>query len=259
MLATPNMEELVQGTTPEILEAMLLDKHSPPYEEEFREEREVRKQQFLEGLVRAVSYIPLRTEVSNRRKALLAMVREYFSLMLRDKYPELSTDILALEREVEVNIDRYNGVEGDKKAKFVFPVFLSATLEDTIWKRQFRSEGKDRYSTYELKVSTPVPQPTLEVREKAKETVAYCHDLYSDALKITCLGDLLMSDPEFPNPTKAGLLVLWRPRPEDMYVEMREIDRDPVLTLNWEDKLYLVTTWNVEEELPYERFLIENG
>ena len=65
-------------------------------------------------------------------------------------------------------------------------------------------------------------------------------------------------DVKLSNPTLAPLHILWRPEPSQIksYITFPP-DPDPALLLEFSKDLYLITTWNVEKELPFEHFLME--
>ncbi len=214
--------------------------------------REAEKSVLLSGLERAVAYIPLSSEVDDNKRAISGFVREYFSLCLNEKYPRILTELQRLTRKVSVAAKQnYHEIRADVDV----PVLVHAIFDrQNQWEKEY--DVRDAKEGYMAKVtlSSKMPRPTIAVREKAKDVIAYCYDLESKAMAVPVLGDLLLAR-DMPRPSKADLLVMWKPK--ELSIDVNVIDKDPILALTWQERLYLVTTWDVKEELPYKHFLAE--
>jgi hypothetical protein len=243
---------LTDRTTTDILNSFL-EKTLLNETAEWKAEKDL----LLEGLERTIAYIPVSSEIEEKSKAITGFVREYFSMMIRDKYPQISNELLSLTRKVDVVGKRdYHEI----KSSIDIPVFVYAAFgRQDHWEQTYAI--KDEQYHAEVCLSSKAPLPTIAVREKAKEALAYCYDLESKALQVPVLGDLLIARREkadMPRPSKADLYVLWKPKPSELKVDIKRIiDRDPILTLAWENRIYLVTMWDAKEEEPFRHFLAE--
>jgi len=108
----------------------------------------------------------------------------------------------------------------------------------------------DSYKSYKIEIESKVPPLTKEVKEKARQAEADFFEIYSRALRRPVIGDLLMK-----NKAKLELREYWIPSPSELDIKMEIINKDPILIGHVYDKAYLITTWNVEGEEPFEHYL----
>ena len=247
----------------EILERLVL---TPP---EGAAAREKERERILHGLASAAAYTPLGIELSGVWRSITSLIEAYFSSMLAERYPQISGELLGLERAVTINAD-------GRQFRANIPVFAVVRygVED-YWEKSYTAKDENGRE-YNATISSKTPMPTAEVREKAKEAIAFCHELKSRALRVPVLGDYLIAyrgesyivrstgkeaerkmTAAVPRPQTASLKVLWKPNPSELSTKLRVIDRDPILALQWENHLYLVETWNIPEEEPFMHYLKE--
>ena len=96
-----------------------------------------------------------------------------------------------------------------------------------------------------------------EIRGQAQAARAYAYQVYTEALSTHPLSEIIYHTPDiFSRPDEARLLTLWQPKPSDLKIDVkvRQIDKDPILVLDW-GKPYLVTTWEEPDELPFDDIL----
>ncbi len=225
--------------------------------------REAEKIRLLNGLERVIAYIPTNTEYDRKGSAVVGFITEYVSLMFREKYPQVSGELLSLKRSsIDVNC-KADGYYDIIHGCIDIPVFVYARFgKDEQWEKKYTVKSGDGTKSAEITLSSKTPTPTLEVRKKAKEAIAYCHDLESKVLQIPVIGDVLLAQringKAVPHPADAELYVLWKPKPSELKTEIKQIiDPDPILTIAWQNRLYLVTTWQVAEEEPFMHYLKE--
>lgn len=242
---------LADSPTAEILKSFLEKALS---DEATATAREAEKSLLLSGLERTVAYIPLTSEVDAKSNAITGFVREYFSLTISEMYPQISTELQNLTRTVNVVGKRdYHEIKADIEV----PVFAHAVFgKQDNWEKAYQiADAENRY-TAQGTLSSKMPCPTIAIREKAKEAIAYCYDLESRAMTVPVLGDLLLARNNMPRPSKADLWVLWKPKEFKMNIT-KITDNDPILALAWENRMYLVATWDAKEEEPYKHYLAE--
>jgi hypothetical protein len=208
----------------------------------------------IESLRALRSYIPLPSEVKEKNTYVERIVREWFSQRVRKKYDELSPEIFNLKREIEVNAkyfkdDSEYSCSELEKVRLEIPMLVQAELnKDEGWKDKRNYPGKYRY---ELSLFSRIPKVPSNIREAARESIGFAYRTYGDALATDVLSEVINENPEYaPHPKDAKLLVLWKPKPSDIHIEVRRLDNDPALVLNW-NKPYLVSTWKEPDEEPF--------
>jgi len=172
---------------------------------------------------------------------------------MREKYQELSSEIFELEREVEITPNKFTDhrgreIEGDEKTfNLQIPMFAEAELgKQTRWKKEFTINDN-----YTVTLFSKMPHIPSEVRQARKEALTLAYKTYADALNNALLSEIIFENPEYaPNPTDSKLVVLWKPKPSEIYAEAERIDNDPALVLRY-GKPYLVATWKEPEEEPF--------
>jgi len=217
-----------------------------------------KKQEIIYALEDALKYFPMKGEIPQRDAAIKDLVTRYFILSMRENYQEISEEILSLERSINLDLSKITISKQGPNITDTIPVFARAILDkDTKWALQ--REHNDRgFTTYKYELSSRVPQIPEEMRAKGREALAYCHKVYADALQTDVLGNVLLANARnHANPAQAELMVLWKPRPNDIDVRVTEVrvDKDPILALKNPVGMYLVATWEEANEEPYMHFL----
>jgi len=229
--------------------AQVLQEHSIGEDSFPRDESEI-----VASLERSITlFLPSEEkEVANAR---INLVRDFFESSFAKKYQAISRDIVDLTRKVKLE---YSGQKGEIE----IPLFSFANFDGEPW--TYKPDlimGKDRYRN-DLTLESKIPPITKEVREKAKEAMAFFAETYARALRTPVLGDVLTRyRKEILSVLKEDplelLKVFWIPDTSKLEVKVRKIDTDPVLMAALYKNLYVVTTWNVEGEIPYQHYLIE--
>jgi hypothetical protein len=225
---------------------------------EFYERGEINDKDIIDSLKALQSYIPLESEVRRKRTTTWELIDEWFAYKVGSVYEELSSDIFKMETKVDIDLEKANikTEKGYKPHKSVIteckvPVFLNAKLDsNTKWEKEYSYE--DKYNKYTYAISSRMPQIPSSVRKDGAKALALAYSVYSEALETEVLGDIILQNPDYAtHPARAEQLVLWKARPEDLQIEVKkeELDKDPVLILNW-NRPYLVSTWIEPNEDP---------
>jgi len=208
----------------------------------------------IESLRGLRSYSPLPSEAKEKNACIERIVREWFSQRMRKKYDELSPEIFELQRDLEISKkhfkdrDDHTDYSGEKQ-NIKIPLLLQAELDkDEGWKGNYEYYSS---GTYKLTLFSRIPRIPFDVRKSGRETLALIYRTFSDALATEVLGDVITEHPDYaPHPHDAKLVVLWKPKPSDIHIEAKLIEKDPALVLKW-DKPYLISTWKEPDEEPF--------
>lgn len=197
----------------------------------------------------------LPSEVETKNNALRYATNAWFFQRMRERYEELSPEIFTLERELTYCPEEVLNEKGKRESyngqfQIKIPMLLSAEMgKDSGWKKEFST--RNNYDKLSFSIFSRMPPVPQDVRQAGKEAMAYVHEIFGEALTTEELGDVIVSNPEYvPNPSDSKLLVLWKPRPLEIQIETKIVDRDPALVLKCE-KPYLVKTWSIPEEEPF--------
>ena len=226
-------------------------------------EKGVQSEDIIESLGNLYGYIPLKSETGRKEIMIRKLIDEWFTYKVGSVYEELSSDVLTMKTEVEIDLNKAE-IVGDKPygnknitAKCEIPVFLRGVLDKhTRWEETYthREEKEHRSdSIYEFKISSKIPQVPFSIRKDGAKAIAFAYAIYSEAIETEVLGDIILQNPDYaPYPGEASAVVLWKARPEDLQIEVKkeELYKDPVLILNW-NKPYLVSTWIEPNEDPF--------
>jgi hypothetical protein len=201
-----------------------------------------------ENIEALASGFPLPVEIENIEKAIESLVADYICTGFNMKYDLISEDLFNLERNIK---HQYNG----KVIDLSIPLFASAEFgKETEWniKRKVKS---DSYHSDDITITASVPPITRDAKEKAKRAKADFLEIYSNALRKPCIGDILLKN---PLTTKSfNLSMYWIPNQEELSIKEVVKEKDPLLIAEVYDKNYLVAQWNVLGEKPFEHYLKE--
>ncbi|MEE9525035.1 MAG: hypothetical protein V3V78_00325 [Candidatus Woesearchaeota archaeon] len=206
------------------------------------------KEGLLKGLEEINRIVPLDSERNQWKEANTFFVKEYLSCLMREKYPMLDRSILDLERTVKV---KYKGGEQEE---ITIPTFAYADIYSEYWEWC----GPQNM----VVISAKLPIMPTDIRKKARGARADLFRVYTEALETPIVGDYLltreMDDAIFW--VTEDIHILWKPKMEDFEVSLRGIvkpDPDPALILDFDQKMYLIDTWDIEGEEPFEHYLRE--
>jgi hypothetical protein len=238
-------QELVEKSVPEFLKEYSVASNNVMYEES----------SLIKSLKGLRSYAPLPSEINEKNIYAENIVRQWFSQKMRSKYNELSPELLELKRRIEIEGIHLKDSDGRscssyKKFTVKMPLLLQAELDiDDGWSTEV--EERESYETYKVTLFSRIPKVPFEVRKSGREALVFAYRTFADALDTKVLGDIISENPSYaPHPDSAKLVVLWKPKPSEIFAEAEVIDKDPALILNW-DKPYLVSTWTEPEEEPF--------
>ncbi|UCG95163.1 MAG: hypothetical protein JSV92_03920 [archaeon] len=242
---------------------ILFEKPTPDILKNFRiKSLKYKDSSIVESLKDMMSYIPLPSEKKKKDKCVEYLVKGWFSQKMKERYSEISPGILELEREIEIDAEYFKDNRGrelsaDELIKLKIPMLLRAELDkDKGWKQDYDRRGD--YDNYKLSLFSRIPKVHPNIRRAGKEALALAYKTYGEALGTEMLGDIIMKNPQYaPHPKDTKLIVLWKPKPSEIHIEVERIDNDPALVLEY-DKLYLVSTWMEPDEEPFMHLMPKN-
>ena len=221
---------------------------------------DIRKKQkrILKTIDSIMGIIPMPSEIYAKQDAQQSLIEDYICSEFGEYYDLLSNDLFDLRRRVESISEDKASLEID------IPLFVSVPFgSESVWKHSYDKEEKDDYGarhTYDVELTAKSPPLTSEAKQKAKEARANFSEVYAKALKTNIIGDLLMADIErFQKGGGLNLSVYWIPKPSELDIKIEHTlkDPDPLLVGKIYSRNYLITTWNIRGEEPYEHYLEE--
>jgi len=246
------METIVIRPTAELLNQFMVNQTVELYED-----------RILQALSEVWAYEPRDNERCKANDAVKKLVDGWFELKLGEKYQPISPKIFELQREITIDLSRYttkyNHSQLHKNLTFQIPAFCVSENKHWSHTHKFEERGIMPYSGHEceIKISSERRPMPPEIRGQAQAARAYAYQVYTEALSTHPLSEIIYHTPDiFSRPDTARLLTLWQPKPSDLKIDVkvRQIDKDPILVLDW-GKPYLVTTWEEPDELPFDDIL----
>lgn len=208
-------------------------------------------QRNLQGTISEILIdIPLYYQDSDIKGTLDYLIEEYICSEFGAKYDRISEDLFNLKRTIPYET-------GKEKIKVRIPLFASVDFfrnEDWVFKDNY-IVNKSSYNSYDVNIEIKSKRPPIirEVREKARIARAEFLSIFSNALREQFIGDLLMRE----NKVNYNLKVYWIPKPSELKINVEVIDKDPILIAHICNRNYLISSWNVEGEEPYEHYIRE--
>ena len=199
---------------------------------------------------RLVSEVPLPSQEKDIEAALNSLVEDYICLEMGLRYDRVSPQLFELKRKIECKVRQYSSVEG---VDVVIPLFAEVDFGKSSWKLENACDfdGKE----YSVNIEAKVPPITRVAKEKAKQARADYMEICSRALREKLIGDILLKNPS--SIAKLDLRTYWIPSPSELEIEIKEVNKDPILVANVYSRHYLVTAWNVEGEESFEHYVRE--
>ena len=244
-LSVPNLHTF---PTREIVDALKIDK-ARLYEPE----------SILDSLEQLQRYIPLKSEIVRKQDEIRKLVDGWFTYKVGTAYEQLSPEIFKMERTIEVDPAKHEVVNPGENYRaregtlvsIKIPLFLQASIHDERWRYEFQHDDNYNSRRYQYRISADVPRVPKAIRDIGKRALATPYDVYSEAIETRVLSDLLLENPSLaPSPADSKLLILWKPRAEDLKIKAERIDKDPILVLKW-NRPYLVSLWTEPNEEPF--------
>jgi len=244
-LSVPNLHTFPSKEIIEALKIQRIDLYDP--------------ESILDSLEQLQRYIPLKSEVARKQNEVRKLVDDWFTYKVECAYQQLSPEIFKMERTVEIDptkheivnpSDDYYPKEGTT-TQVKIPFFLQASIHDARWQFAFDYNSQYNSRRYTYHISANIPKIPKGIRDEGKRALATPYEVYAEAMETRTLSDILLEDISLaPSPVNSQLLVLWKPRAEDLKVKVERIDRDPILLLKW-NRPYLVSTWTEPAEEPF--------
>lgn len=153
---------------------------------------------------------------------------------------------------------------GDEQERIQIPLFARAPLgSGSVNLLKLLKEKTEGYKTttkkYDFSVDVPTPPPSVKV--EIRKAIGKYYQIVSEVFSNEYLCDLKSVDVEM-SPPKFD--VTWIPTADSMNITMEEeiidrtpVYRDPALLMNVAGKTFLVDTWGIPDEEPFENFLRE--
>lgn len=202
-------------------------------------------------------------EEENRKNALYILANRFILSEFGLKYGEIDQGLFNLGRMIEYkkmigsdynrNLREING-----PFQIMMPLFAHADFiyNSSEKKWDFKSSIKTDSYNYDFTISSNIPPTTEEIRAKVNQAEANYLKVISKALETPTIRDIVHRNLE-ERLKELQFRTYWIPKPSDLDIDVKVIDRDPLLVANLYDKTFLVGTWDVEGEEPYEHYLKE--
>jgi len=205
----------------------------------------------LHSLIREKG-LALSFQRADMEKAVAHVIEDYICSEFELKYDRLSGELFDIRREITSNLKDNYGYTKD--VNITIPLFARANLGEETWKLEEARDKDNR--TYDIKVFSKVPPITREVKEKAKQAEIDYMNIISRALKQQLIGDFIFGDLDTLEGT-LNLKTCWVPKPSELKINIEERVKDPFLIGCLYGRTYLITTWDIEGEEPYEHYVRE--
>lgn len=223
--------------------------------------------------------------LQDRAKTLKGLVDEYFVASITQKFPLLSDELFQLKRHLtlvspgknwrvvrdDTEVGEYDAKqerkERTKVKKVQVPLFAYTPLFDgkhTATLGSFRRERTDSYgdiyrttTTIEAKLPGSIG-PNL--KNAYRDALSHYFGVLSEMFTNPVAGDIMYAQGNIAQPEVGAI---WIPTPESLNVSVDEKliqkrkDLDPAMILKVRGNNYLVQTWRVDDEEPFEHYLRE--
>lgn len=235
--------------------------------------------------------VRLKTYLKKRASILQTLADDYLTAEISSRFPLINDGLFALRRSLYIENTRngYQILEDitaledvpaiSKKheslnnvERIEVPLFAYTSLDDereehktllgkiTIDRRKIRD--MDYENTYEknLWITANLPGENLDgmLRKARYEALGEYFSILGKAMKLPVVGDILSQEIDL----MPDIGAIWIPTADSLDLRVTEhlVHReyiDPAMILSARDKKYLITTWNVKDEEPFEHYLRE--
>ena len=237
-------------------------------------QRQVKEKQ--EAVKKAFTIIPfMGGDVLACRNETLSLMVEYVAVEFGGYYDTLSPDLFKLEREIcaraTVVRKSRDRDEEEEEVRFRIPLFATADLSGTCWAHEESwSTGKQGcdLKEYNFTIKSTAPPLSIDVEQRTREVKARAHTIYAKALRDKKIG-LAFNMLGIPC---VSLRKYWIPKPSELEIAGEVEEKDPLLVAMIPKefgayvgndpnpdhyRFYLISTWKVMGEEPYEHYLAE--
>ena len=229
-----------------------------------------------EAVKKALTIIPfMGGDITASRFETLSLMAEYVAAEFGACYDTLSPDLFKLEREICANATvirkERDREKHEEEVRFRIPLFASADLNGTTWTHeQSWSTGKHGYDLkeYEFTIKSTAPPLSIDVEQRTREVKARAHNIYAKALRDKKIGLAF----NMLGGACVTLRKYWIPKPSELEIIGEIEEKDPLLVAMIpkdfgayvgsspnpnQYRFYLISTWEVKGEEPYEHYLAE--
>lgn len=213
--------------------------------------------------------------LKRRSQVLKELVESYFTEAMSVEFPLISDELFNLKRVLTLEYDgvkwqvtsddaqntenetlNAGKIEESKIQKVTMPLFAYTPLFDGKHVSKLAEYAKDFRRT-ELSAKLPgVIGPNL--KEASRNALSHYFGILKEMFANPVASDILYSEGKFDQPEIGAI---WIPTPQSINIEVKDLPRpvnkDPAMILTARKKRYLVKTWNVDDEEPFESHLRE--
>lgn len=223
--------------------------------------------------------------LQDRATTLKSLVDEYFVNAIAHRFPLLSDELFSLKRHLtliglgktwkvvrdDTEVEEYN-TEQEKKDKMrvrriQVPLFAYTPLFDGKHTAKLGSFSRTRTDSYgDTHRTTATIEAKLpgsigpNLKNAYRDALSHYFGVLSEMFTNPVAGDIMYAEGNIAQPEIGAI---WIPKPESLNVSVDErlIQRrkvvDPAMILKVKGKSYLVQTWMVDDEQPFEHYLKE--
>jgi hypothetical protein len=195
--------------------------------------------------------------LEDRLSTLVKLIDSYFASVFSRVYPMIDNELFNLKRYL-----RWEGgsvvedtlEKSEKISCLTAPLFIFTPLSGT----RIMPVGTWTLNGSKITITCTLPSPPDKIMEHSKKVLANYHRIMSEACDNPVISDLFTLENTTP-----AIGALWIPvdtclSAKTTRIEMpKAISYDPALVLCVLKRWYLVTTWEIEEERPFEHYLRE--
>ncbi|MBI4148206.1 hypothetical protein HY490_02855 [Candidatus Woesearchaeota archaeon] len=257
----------------------VMEKFEKTLEEHSSRSNEKELEQIVEKIDRVHRNTPLLMDeksISKYLKARAAMLNrfidEYLVAALSQTFPVLDSELFDLKRyiRIETRQDKTFVARDDtapdtkEKARDVkqltLPLFAYVPLDGSHTTTLAKIVQRRDYNTKTINVNATLPGTIgAGIRQAQREALQEYHRVLQQAYGNQIIGELLLDDHDAGNPQCGAL---WIPTANSLTLDVKVKPKppkiiDPALVLNVKDHTYLIRTWRVDDEEPFEHFLSE--
>ncbi len=249
-------------------------------------------EKILDNIERILTHTPavlnekhLSNFIEQRSKVLNDLINKYFIAAIGEKYPVISDDLFQLKRYLTIEKDGTKAVvindsvetknnssekmnNNKKLHKIAVPLFIYTPLLDGNHKVNLGKYSTTRTNSYgDRYVTRGSVNATLpgyigsNLRRIARETLGTYHTILTNAYNNVVLGEFLVQNSDLQTRLQSPEIgAIWIPMLESLNISVKEelvkrLDPDPAMILKTLGKNYLVATWRVDDEEPFEIYL----
>ncbi len=223
--------------------------------------------------------------LQDRARTLKGLVDEYFVASIAHKFPSLSDELFQLKRNLtllgqgktwkvvrdDTEIEEYDAKQERKKRTKVkrvqVPLFAYTPLFDGKHTAKLGSFSKTRTDscggTYRTTGTIEAKLPGSigpNLKNTYRDALSHYFGVLSEMFTNPVAGDIMYAEGNIAQPEIGAI---WIPTPESLNVSVdekliqRRKDLDPAMILKVRGNNYLVQTWKVDDEEPFEHYIRE--